>query len=610
MACVVAFKSEKQSSSFRRTVKFREGSEPPVRPLLVAAVFLLLALCATPAHAAERPFVLILVDGLSWEEVSQNPRLESAFQNGAVANLSTAQGATPEDPLTGYVFLGTGSRADTAVLPQDPAEIPDALGTERALLGETLRDAGVQTATVGGRAAPVLGGEDAADLDTALEDGEGFVAVEAGSMEEARELVQRAQRAGASFAIASPNAARGESDLTPFVISGERGTLYSPSTRTAGLITNADVAPTLLERRGIEAPPEMQGRAAEVRAGSVGEARRLYERISFVEEKRGEVGIMVGAGTVALSLAALLWRRRGIYAAGVLVASLPTASLLAAIPPLTSALAVAALTLILAALMSGGSLLLRIPLIGVCMTSAGVIAADTLAGGHFMKFATLGYNPAYGSRFYGVGNEYSAVLSGALVMGLGALAAGRRGLWWTLPAAGAVGVLVLGLPFAGADVGGSLALGLGAGATAGLLRGGVRSAIPWAAAGLAFAAAVFLASGLAPEASHGTRAASGELDLLSIAADKLLLSARLLLNPIFDALLLVELVGIYSALRRVRGTLFGAAIVGAVITALATGALNDSGIVAAVLALIFPTLAALGVLPRSSLKAESPDPTG
>ena len=167
-----------------------------------------------------------------------------------------------------------------------------------------------------------------------------------------------------------------------------------------------------------------------------------------------------------------------------------------------------------------------------------------------------------------------------------------------LAAAGAVAVLVLGLPTMGADVGGSLAFGLAVGATVGLARGdGWRGAVLWAAVGFTFAVALFLASGLLfPDVSHGSRAAGGGVGLSELFVRKLAMSLGLLLNPVLLALLALGTVMTYAGWLRARGTPLAAGIPGAVVAALASGVFNDSGLIAALFALMYPALGALGVL--------------
>ena len=607
-------------------------------------LLLVLAALAAPGGAAsaapeppDRPVVLVLVDGLSWEEVQQNPALRRLFEEGAAAALSTVQGGRPADPRAAYLLLGAGSRADTAALPRrlprSPAaaarEISERVPTVRpGSLGEVLRRSGVEAAAVGAEAravamdregrVPLLYGGEAPlrALEAALAEGAGFVAAEAAGPAEAGRLVAAASRSGALVAVASPNAPPGAPNLTPFAIAGRRGLLYSPSTRTAGLLAGQDVAPTLLARMGLEAPPEMQGRPAKARPGSPEDARRLSERLSFVAEERHRTA----AWALALSLlpfGAFLLALRGREAAGpclLALAAMPAATLPAAALPPASPLPVAALIAGLSAVvawvlwrLAGGGLAAAA---AALLANAGVLAADAAAGGELMRFSILGYNPAYGARFYGIGNECSAILAGSLAAGLGVLAALRRPRAAPLALAGGAAVAAVGLPTMGADVGGSLSLGLGLGATAGLVRGGgVRAAAGWATAGGAAAAALFAASPLLfPGASHGSRAAAGEVGLRDMALRKLELALATFESWPLLLLLAALSAAVWAGWRRARGTPLAAGLAGAALTAALYAALNDSGLLAGLYALFYPAVAALLVL-AGALKVPRPRQT-
>jgi hypothetical protein len=425
---------------------------------------------------------------------------------------------------------------------------------------------------------------------------------------QAAQLVEAARETGATVAVASPNGPKGTPNLTPFTLVGPgKGLLYSPVTRTEGLLTNADVAPTLLDALGAPVPPEMSGRAAEVRPGDVESAELLQRRLWLVEDKGFQVWGVVGV-LWALTLAVGTARRgrRGVSWAVLALAALPAGALLAAAFPVTEVLSVGALTALFAAGMT--SLSWRLSgsfagafagaLAGIALATAALVTLDAAAGGALERFSTIGYNPATGTRFYGVGNEYAAVLAGSLTLGLGVLTHRRRPPAVPLAAVGVVAVLALGLPTMGADVGGSLALGLAFGATVGLVRDdGWRGATLWAAGGFALAAALFLASGLLfPDVSHGSSAAAGREDLYEVFVRKVALSLGSLLNPVL--LLLTALGGAvtYAGWRRARGAPLAAAIPGAVVAAVASGVFNDTSLVAALFALMYPALGALGVL--------------
>ncbi len=596
---------------------------------ILSSLFLavLAVLAGSPTATAApptNPVVLILVDGLSWEDVKDTD-LQRAFSDGAAATLSTAQGSTlPDDPRFGYIFFGAGSRVDTrflpARLPADPEQIPGAFdGPARTVhpgsLGDALERAGVKAAAIGDKARLVAmdsdgdvpltyeGADPLADLESAVDDGAGFVAIEATDPEQAAGLAEAARRADAAVAVAAPRGSPEVPMLAPFVLVSEGGLLYSPTTRTTGLLTNADVAPTLLALLGVPVPPEMSGRAAEVRPGRAESAEQLQRRLWFVKEDGFRVWAVVGvlwAG--ALAAGALRGGRRGASAVVLVLAGLPAGALFAAAVPVTGVLSVAALTAVLA----GGITALFWRLSGsfaealawVALATAVLVILDAAVGGALGRFSTLGYNPASGTRFYGVGNEYAAILASGLTMGLGVLVQRRRPPTALLAAAGGVAVLVLGLPTMGADVGGSLALGLAFGATLGLLRrDGWRATVLWAAGGFAFAAALFLTSGsLFPEVSHGSQAAGGESGLYEILVRKLAISVGYLRSPILLLILITGAAVIFAGWRRARGTPLAAGIPGALVAAAASGALNDSGLVATLFALVYPFVGALGAL--------------
>lgn len=179
-------------------------------PLLVAlfVVFLVVNFAhPTPASAEpDRPVVIVLVDDLTWDEAESTPGPRETFEAGAVANLSTAQGSTPDDRRFGYLFIGGGARVDTAVLPvnlpQGRKKLADALRGPAATirpgaLGEALSRAGIQTAAVGEDAAPVTMDENGkagrtydtedptSGLREALEDGANLVTVDAANPKQA-----------------------------------------------------------------------------------------------------------------------------------------------------------------------------------------------------------------------------------------------------------------------------------------------------------------------------------------------------------------------------------------------------------------------------------------
>jgi hypothetical protein len=348
-------------------------------PSILSCVFLVtLAVPASPPPATAappaHPVVLVLVDGLSWEAVEQEPALQEAFQDGATATLSTVQGSKPpDDPRFGYVFLGAGSRVDTrflpAKLPADPERVSGAFDGRASTvhpgtLGNALERGGVRAAAVGDKARLVAmtsdggvplrykNGDSLGGLESALNDGAGFVAVDAGGPAQAAEIVEAARGTGAVVAVAAPNGPAETPNLAPFALvrpGAEGGLFYSPTTRTKGLLTNADVAPTLLALLGVPVPTEMTGRVAEVRSGQAESAELLQRRLWFVEEDGFRVWGVVGIlWATALAVGISRGGMKGASTVVLALTALPAGAMLAAAVPVTGVLPVAALTALLA----------------------------------------------------------------------------------------------------------------------------------------------------------------------------------------------------------------------------------------------------------------------
>jgi hypothetical protein len=96
----------------------------------------------------------------------------------------------------------------------------------------------------------------------------------------------------------------------------------------------------------------------------------------------------------------------------------------------------------------------------------GLLAYDVFRGQQMLYWSPLSYSPAAGSRFYGIGNEYAGVLLGAALMAAAWLLPPRdRGSSTGRALAGLVLLalaVAVGLPNYGANLGMSLSIGLGA----------------------------------------------------------------------------------------------------------------------------------------------------
>jgi hypothetical protein len=406
------------------------------------------------------------------------------------------------------------------------------------------------------------------------------------------------------IAIAWPT---GESDEPlPIGIKGPGfdGDLTSDSTRTDGYVLSTDVAPTILERLGIEAPSQMSGQP--IRAdGQVDPAaiESLVERMDVISSRRGPViGLNVVVWLVGLALVALLSRRRlartAVRIVGLAIVYLPLVLLLGA--ALRSGETAERLLVLLLPLLLGAvtSSLLR-GYRALAFASAATVlayAVDVIAGSPLTSLSLLGPNPGLGVRFYGIGNELEAVLAVLVVAGTGAALTGfARSASERAGAAAFVGIgLIAAFVFAagrfGADVGAAIVFPVGAVVAAAAVAGRGRRTAALAVIATPFAVLVLLAlidllSGANAHLTRSVLDAGGLGDLADVAQRRLQLSAHSFGRPVLLAFLpLVLAIATLAYLRRERLSVWlegrqamRAGLLGA-LAATAIGTLaNDSG---------------------------------
>jgi hypothetical protein len=385
---------------------------------------------------------------------------------------------------------------------------------------------------------------------------------------------------------------------------GYDGNLTSDSTRLDGYVLSTDIAPTVLERFGMDVPSQMSGQSIRAEGGAVDPAAvaALGERMAVISERRGPViGLSLLAWALALGLAIACTRgaagRMGVRVVGLAVVYLPLVLLAAAavepgqavemLMAMLGAPLLAALTLALfggyraLALASGLTVL--------------AYAVDVIAGSPLTALSLLGPNPGLGVRFYGIGNELEALLAVLIVAGTGAGLAGfaprlsPRGSAIAFLAIGLCGAFVFAAGRFGADVGAAIVFPVGAAVAAAAIAARRRRSVLLIVA-LPFAVLALLALGdlLSGANAHLTRSvldAGGLGDLGDVAQRRLQLSAHSFTRPIVFVFL--PLIALLAALavghrERLRAWLgdrpaMRAGLIGAVATTLVGTLANDSG---------------------------------
>lgn len=314
----------------------------------------------------------------------------------------------------------------------------------------------------------------------------------------------------------------------PIAISGAgyQGLLSSSSTRIPGLVSIADVAPTVLRLRGEEIPDSVTGSVltGQPARQAAAELRELDDRLDAARGARLEATAAYAALLIVLSAAALLTRSPLAGRAALL--ALPAAAAASLGLSLVGVTSWPAFAAIAAALTLGCAALAR------SRSALGTLFVATLAfyyagllwGGEALSLSLLGPNPDAGGRFYGLSNELETILAGTAVVGA-ALLWERFGIG-ALIAVGGLGIVTIAPGRLGASVTGAVVIVVGLSVLAIDLEGR-RGLIVVAVTSAAGAAALLLA---APR--HFSDASPDRL------LDRLELSGRLAVDSV-GAILLV-----------------------------------------------------------------------
>lgn len=474
------------------------------------------ALPATPVSAApDRQVLLIVVPDRSYEQVLADPQLADLARSGGLA-LVTTSGRADLAARTA-VDLGAGRSADDAPpgpVPFEPDEGGLIVDVARyrevagdatpGLLGSELSDAGLtvgyvdpwsDTGAIAMLTAMDLEGEvRSAFLGSPTEDAEALPDAVVSILDQAAVVVSPDPRlvplalvatqaeevlvvvvgAGASEEMrergdtAGPMVLARGAPADLLTSEGSPSGLTSSTTRREGIVSDVDLAPTILGFFGAPTPSEMTGSPIY----SSGEPpTQTHERALDHARVVGPVGaalLWFAVLTLVLSVVLVfVLRRPSPWLAGVAgLAVLATIALLVATTPgsvvpaftvaavVTSLVAVAAGLVILALRSGRGDPMMAV--ITVAVAGLVVVVVDRILGWPSQLTPMLGGSALDGERFYGLGNAHAGfVLAGTV------LAAARLS---TPAGVGliAAGAAFAGLPFLGADLGGSLALALAA----------------------------------------------------------------------------------------------------------------------------------------------------
>lgn len=564
-----------------------------MRARLAAALGLALApaVLAAPAEAQAGPqVILVVMPGMPFETALRDPFLGSLAGHGGIGLMTTSGEA--HSPTRATVSLGAGRSADGAPdgpvsyeplgpgLQIDARPFREAAGeAEVGLLATALEQAGKPLAYMdlrGSSGDPAMlvamdlrGRIPLAFLNTfpalselppeflgpetvrVVESVALVVSPDPGVIEFALEQTEASKVMVLVVATPPTEGMRGRGDtVTPVILA--RGTparllqpggppagLTSDTTRREGILSNVDVAPTVLEFLGVEIPEEMLGSPLRAAGPAPREMHRRYLEWREVVTPVGQV--VLGLGIASLVAGFVLvsgpWRASRRVSGVLAVLGLASVALLVTFVP-ASLLPGFDWPLVVGTLTLGGAALVMLalrlgrgtpagPVAVVALVGMIVVAVDVAAGWRTGSTPLLGGSALDGERFFGLGNPYAGIVLGGAVLGAALL----RPRWGVSLVAGAAAFAAL--PFLGADVGGAITLSVAAGLWYGINRWG---RLGWPTAGVAAAAAVVALAVvlvthrvLPPGATHVSRALDapgGALGLVEIFWDRLSLNLR------------------------------------------------------------------------------------
>ncbi|PWK11291.1 hypothetical protein [Tumebacillus permanentifrigoris] len=269
---------------------------------------------------------------------------------------------------------------------------------------------------------------------------------------------------------------------------------------------------------------------------------------------------------------------------------------------------------------------LRDPFVRLGVLAGGTVltlVADLLLGAPLLKQSVLSYDPIAGARYYGIGNEYMGILLGALLLGLNAAARSRQKIGVRgralLAALFLLVIYLFAAPRIGTNAGGALAAAIGC--TYALMqfsdwRMTRRNWLWLSSVAVVVVLGMMVMNVMLPssEQTHIGRSARELVDgqfseLYQLVARKLQLNLLLLRvsawGKLFLLLLAFLVVRVYSRRDAEAALLRNGRMI--VTAAVAAFLFNDSGVVAAGLALLYAAVPLVDPVPQQAMEIQNWD---
>ncbi|SMO94466.1 hypothetical protein SAMN06264849_11734 [Melghirimyces algeriensis] len=249
--------------------------------------------------------------------------------------------------------------------------------------------------------------------------------------------------------------------------------LTSSTTRRTGIVSNIDLAPTLLTRLGITVPKGMMGLPMNSIPGSIKDFWNTVERVESIYNLRPSVLYSYILLQITVLLTGLIFILKNGKGRGWMESVLLAVMLAPFIFLVFSGMTAHSWWLFSGILVVSGLglafLLTRISTLSLFFWTGLFVflpvVVDGLMGGPLIQQSFLGYDPIKGARYYGIGNEYMGVVLGSSILASAAWLEKRevvtRWLRWGVGLFFFFLLLFFAAPFWGTNAGGALASAVG-----------------------------------------------------------------------------------------------------------------------------------------------------
>jgi hypothetical protein len=294
------------------------------------------------------------------------------------------------------------------------------------------------------------------------------------------QLMREARKSSCYLMVLVPSApellVKSGEQMAPFLLSGpgiKKGLAYSYSTRLAGLVTPGDLCATFIDLLGKPVPPTIGGKPIRTVPGGTTQLLKAHQLWAANYTQRWPILTSYAytmificiAGLIAILFLPKKWLLLWICRVLHLLLNIPMAFLLVSIFNPSHVMITALLTITIA--FTTAWLVTRWfhseyqRLTFYALWVVLILIVDLLTGTRLLRYSMLGYSVMVGARYYGLGNEYMGILLGSFLTGIAGLLDLTKGVWRkylryiTVIAMAVIACLVIH-PQIGANIGGGI----------------------------------------------------------------------------------------------------------------------------------------------------------